>query len=466
MKKMCVILVLCFLLAACLPANGQTGVQPERPVTTRQPEQPEVAAEVETAVSPTYLFSGVAITTYLNGHTLNVVNPLTGEPLPGYEPLNLGQDEMVYRASADGSWLAAIAANNQLFFVHLPTWAVTDTGLHFYQVNGLVFNADNSQVAVVYNGTAAKLALVEVATGQETADVVLPFMPQWNQVYFTPDNSILVYGTVQPTPYNKFDHSGAAQVALLQTPFLTTLWETELNGLLDGVVCEAAACEQPEDPRTAWEPAVVLAPDGRFLYIVHADVDKLTRVNLVERTVQTYVITPALSWVEQLLAFTAQTAQAKEFDFVSKSAVLSPDGRQLYVVGWHSDITTNENGEHQFVERPLGLQVIDTSNGNQLASQETGGQHIFQSADGAYLFVNGWEEGQAWTAVLDANTLTTVKRLDGYNVWLNYQIDGQPILVASQTTDVNSTLAVLDPVTLEWVGSWSTAGYVDWVVNR
>ncbi len=466
MKKVYLILVVCFLLVACLPAGGQTGVQPERPEPTHQPEQVPVTGQEETAVPLLNSASGVAITTYLNGHTLSLVNPLTGEPMPGYEPLSLGRDGMVYTASADGSWLATVAEDNQLLFVHLPTWTLTRTDLHFYQVNGLVFNADNSQVAVVYNGTTAKLALVDVATGQETADKTLPFTPRWNQVYFTPDNAVLVYGTVQPTPYNQFDRSGAVRVALLQTPSLTTLWETELNGLLDGVICEVAECEQPEDPRLAWAPAVVLAQDGRFLYIVHADEDKLTTVNLVEHTVQTYPIAPALSWAERLVAFTAAPVYAKEFDYIVKSAVLSPDGRKLYVVGWHSDLTTDGNGEHQYVERPLGLQVIDTHNGSQLASQETGGQNIFQSADGAYLFINGWEEGQAWTAVVDANTLATVKRLDGYNVWPYRQIDGQPILVASQTTDVNSTLAVLDPVTFEWVGSWSKAGYVDWVVRR
>lgn len=468
MKKIIFLLVSLWILAACTPGTTQkTAVSATRviaPTSTVVPAT-EIATVQETAESTIPLTSSVLLTVFEGRHMLYPTDPTTGQMLNGYEPISLSHDGLMQTRSADGRLLAATGYQNKLMFVDLLTWQATNTELLFSEVSGMAFSPHGNQLAITHGGGLPKLSLVDVATQTVIAKVELPGQPRWNQVQFTPDGAaIMIYSVEQIGSFETATATGSVFVTLFSSTDLSTIWTTELPDVVDGVACEQADCEAPEDPRISWQPAVVMDENGRFLYIVHAHQEKLTAVNLIDHTVQTTPITPAVSWLEWLLAQTAETAYAKEFDFISKAAILSPDGSKLYVVGWHSDLTTDEDGNHLYVEEPLGLQVLDTATGAEIAHSSAAGSSIYLSPDGNHLLVVGWEAGEVWTEIVETATLQSIKRLDGYGIYPAQRLDGQYILLASYIDNRVSHLGILDPTTFE-LTAWSVSGYADWVIE-
>jgi hypothetical protein len=164
------------------------------------------------------------------------------------------------------------------------------------------------------------------------------------------------------------------------------------------------------------------------------------------------------------MALTAGVAQAKEFDQVSKQGVISPDGSRLYIVGWRVDVTMDDQNRPEMVEAPLGLQVIATDSGMEVASAESGGWWLAQSPDGKQLYVHGGQGDDVWTDVLDATSLEVMARIDGFRVAPGQRLDGQPILLASSYSGQNNTsLAVVDAESLQIMQRRTIRNYAEWV---
>lgn len=468
MKKIIFLLVSLWVLAACTPGTTQeTAVSSTRvivPTSTVVPAT-EIAIVEETAESTIPFASSILLTVYQGRHMLHPADPTTGQLLNGYEPIGLSHDGLMHTRSANGRLLAATGYQNKLMFVDVLTWQATPTDLLFSEVSGMAFSPNGNQLAITHGGGLPKLSLVDVATQTLIAKVDLTGQPRWNQVQFTPDGTaIVVYSVEQVGSFETAMTTGPVFVTLFSPADLTVRWTTELPDVVDGVACEQAGCEAPEDPRTSWQPALAMDENGRFFYIVHADQERLTTVDLINQTVQTTPITQAVSWLEWLLAQTAETAHAKEFNYISKDAVLSPDGSKLYVVGWYSDLTTDEDGNHLYVEEPLGLQVINTATGAEIARSSVAGSSIYLAPDGNHLLVVGWEAGEVWTEIVEIATLQSVKRLDGYGVYPAQRLDGQTVLLASYIDNRISNLGIVDAVTFE-ITAWSVSGYTDWLIE-
>jgi hypothetical protein len=213
-----------------------------------------------------------------------------------------------------------------------------------------------------------------------------------------------------------------------------------------------------------WTPAVVPSPDRQMLYIVHADEDKLTTVDFARQAATTVEIGPARSWLEQFLTLGTGVAHAKTLDGTRKHAALSSDGTRLYVVGETGKSTQDANQEWQFTQTPLNMQIVDATTGVEIAQLETQATEISLSPDGMQVFLRGWDKiGAPWTDVLDTGRLEVVAHLIGRYIIPARQIDGQPILLGSDTHTGHTTLTVLEAQSLREIQVWSIPAYAAWL---
>jgi hypothetical protein len=241
-----------------------------------------------------------------------------------------------------------------------------------------------------------------------------------------------------------------------------------LPEIANGSWC-TAACDTFDQERrvVSWQPGLAAAPDGRFLYIVHADEEKLTTVDLHGRTVQTVSIQAAQSWLERLLAWTARPVAAKSLgDGAAKSVVLSPDGSRLYVTGTAWQTETDEAGEPVYQMEYLGVQVVDTADGRLLTTKETNAERLRLTPEGKYLLLDGWDERGRWFEVWQADTLEMITRLENREVTAVPLLDGNYALLAGAADGYQLYLSLMTPPRFKCAPTWMAAGPITWVTRE
>jgi DNA-binding beta-propeller fold protein YncE len=444
------------------------------------PTQPAVF----TPLSPPF-GEGVLMTTWdqkQERHLLHAVDPRTGEDLSGYPPIDLGKNYARHAFSPNGKTLAVVsygstaqcsgepatctAPDGQLRLLDLQTWREVNALKAEDWATALSFSPNGTQLAVAYdgkyNGTGNHVTLIDLATQTVIAQASLGFIPQHLQ--YTPDStSLMVYGVKSgawgQTPF-------PPRAALVNAADLTIEWETTLTHIRDGNF----PIEGSTDPHNRiWlKPAIVFAPDGSALFIVHADEDKLTIVDFDEHATRTVDIQPPQSLLERLIALTADAAQAKTWNWTTKEAVISPDGKRLYVTGEVSAASENAKGQSEVTQTSLGLQVIEAFTGAELARHETEATQIAISPDGARLYLQGWRQTgpyeMPWTEIWDTATFSRLAQLDELWARPSRTLNGQTVLVSSHVQPNGQiSLALIDLETLHVVHSWATWGSAGWL---
>jgi hypothetical protein len=146
-----------------------------------------------------------------------------------------------------------------------------------------------------------------------------------------------------------------------------------------------------ESPYRMYLPGLAWNLERDLLYVVHADSDRISVVDLVQGEVRRQSeIRPAQSLLERLLGRLATPAQAKAVPGTEKKAVLSPDGDRLYVVGLRSEMEWNENKqEWNWYQVPLGLQVIATDGLAELQHPDLPVNNLVLSPNGEWLMLAG-----------------------------------------------------------------------------
>ena len=204
--------------------------------------------------------------------------------------------------------------------------------------------------------------------------------------------------------------------------------ELELPDVLWGARPEPG---QSDQRFTEHFPAFVVSPDGRRAYIVHAETDRITVLDLqgmrIERSRDVRLRT---SLFDRLLSFLAKKTYADgRSPYHEKRAAISPDGRYLYVGGGHA---LPEEGEPWVVgvypDESAGLRMIDTDSLEIIAEIEPGGDCEYRNLtvhpSGRYLYATtyGTDPGQTGFPkcrshglfVFDARTLEVIaNRLNG-----------------------------------------------------
>lgn len=408
-------------------------------------------------------------------HLLFPVDASTGQPLCAYEPISLGY-QFMHSFSPDGNLLALTVSdredgrNSALEWIDLKNWQLIKSPIEFEDwITAIAYSPDGQKLAITATGAiseqgrasdSSQVAVIDSVSQTLQAERAVDLSP--TMLEFTRDGSALVaYGSAE----NPDDQtSQVAQVALLDSTTLETLWSAPLAGVIYG---NKPVEESEDDPEgfESWEPASVYAPDQEALYIVPADSNRLITVDIHARTIRSADILTATSWLERLLALTAGTAHAKTLDGHFKTAVLSPDGSRLYILSRTADSFQDEDGNWQFSETSHGLDVVEVATAAQLVHLNTDATDLEFSADGQSLFLRSWMD-QGWTEVLDENSLSTIAHLAGRHITRGRQLDGQPVLLSTvYHENGQTTMAIIDPDTLEDIYNGWTTLWASWLIK-
>jgi DNA-binding beta-propeller fold protein YncE len=477
------VLLVLWLLMGCVPTSKVITIADTRIPATATATAPPTPTEAKTA-APALL---VRWNSGDGRYELQPVDATTGQAIPGYIPLPLGGDRqyaLQTALSADGRHLAAIESNGQacesnaggtacraradsLHLVDVAGWERVTAALPGDGwVSPLLFSPDGTRLALAYHNEAASLLMLfDAVTGIQQGQQSIPFRP--TLMTFTDDGSLVVAGAAEGEKRGVTE-PGPFTVQLLDGATLAEQWTQTLPEIMSGSWCTAECDGSPEQWRTeSWQPAVVASPDGRYLYIVHANEDKLTTVDLDGRAVSTVPIQAAQSWLERLFALTAGTAAAKMLgDGASKSAVLSPDGQRLYVVGNSWYIDADDEGQPVQQGEFLGLQAVNTADGQLLQTKETTAEKLRITPDGAYLLLDGWDENGRWLEVWNAVTLENITRLEDREVTAVPLLDGGYALLASTTGGQQLYLSLMSPPRFKCAPVWIADGPIIWIAGH
>lgn len=327
-----------------------------------------------------------------------------------------------------------------------------------------VFSHDGTKIAVSYqNGDTTTIMLVNVQTATLIKQRVVPYTP--SLMNFTQDNqSLMLYAPAAMDGESTIPPS-APQLLLLDSTTLQNEWDQTLTDVVSGVWC-VSKCDGSYETRVGqvWSPAVVLSRDGNRLYILHADADKLTTVDLTAHTVQTNNVETARGAFENFLAFFANTAYAKgEANGAYKSAVLSADGASLYAISQKIMNQTYSLGALQQIDLATGrVKSQYTITNNSKLDEYVNELNL--TPDGSHLYITRSESSNHWeTDFFDANTLQLTSTLDGWRTFRAHTRAGQQLLLAQIPNLSPIQLAIVDPATFQVSQPLILAAHEPWL---
>jgi hypothetical protein len=474
MRLFTVSMTFLLILSACAPAAFKPTPVPAK----IQPAGSEDSGPGSKKAGPPEFGTSVLATTWGETtmvHQLRLVDPASGAPVPGYAPIDLGVN-YYYAFSPDRRTLAILAYESEsprnpvLHHIDLAAWQDTRATLEITGwAIGLAFSPDGRSVAVAASGGENSLLIFDLDAKRTAVQITPDF--EIARFQFTSDGSALMtYGT---RTINRFmsneQTSGPPRAVLLDAQDLGVRWSVELAGVRDGVFpTDENAAETVNlhaDPGAAiyFYPGLVFAPDRDKLHVVHADEEKLTTVDFGTRSVSTVDIQPRLSWFERYLMLAADMAHAKMANGSSRSAVISSDGATIYTIGSRHQASRLSNGDWEFTHIPLGLQVIDASDGSELYKLETDSSQLTISPDGDLVFIQSWD-GLPGTDVFDAQAGEITMRLKKAILRSTHRMDGTPVLVSAVTGPGERTDMAAYAVDGELLGEWQVEGYGDWLI--
>jgi hypothetical protein len=278
----------------------------------------------------------------------------------------------------------------------------------------------------------------------------------------------MLYGMVIENRYTENEMSaGAPNVRLLDAADLSQRWSAELEGVRDGVYpTDEKVPVDYSQPGTAMylSPALAFAPNQDTLYVVHADSDHLTTVDFIAQKIATVEIEDQLSWFERLLSLTAGVANAKVADGTSKMAAVSPDGQFLYVVGLRSESVQSKNGNWDMNQTPLGMEIIQTSDGSRVERFETEANDLSLSTDGHFLYLRNWMGNAPWSEIFDISTNQVITRKKWIYATPALRMNGESLLVSTcSTSEFSHHMSILQPDGSELLTEWTGSNYIAWL---
>jgi mono/diheme cytochrome c family protein len=411
-----------------------------------------------------------------DGSYIAPVDPISGLPLCGADRMDLSYYPM-YAFSNDRLNLAVLSAettkqdNFRLRWIDLLSWKAIDTGVVFSSWSqSLAVHPDNKHVVIANSIITQEkeprllgynLVQVDVSRkyrpGDTMMQVNLDIDPRLIG-YTGGGHYIFVYGVKYD--YLKGTITSPARVELFNASDLSLAWQKELEDVQEGVNHIGEGTDP--DQYTQAMPALTLSTDRNKLYIVHADDDRLTTVDFLNRESKTVDIQLKLNWLEKLISLTATPAQAKGLNGTMKQAILSPDGSLLYVTGTTGIVRKDRANNWQFDEVPLGLQVIDVAQGREVGQLKSDATEVSLSSDGSLLFLRGWGD-HPWTDVLATKNLHILQHIDWQLLFPANTLSGGELLLGSDQGTTALQMKVLDPgqftqiALLKGDGYWITA---------
>lgn len=487
-KSIALYKILAVLLIGCAgPVAGAIAPIEDPPEPARQPTETRSApqaAQVEArptarpSSTPTVTllacqFSGeLLLEVYQAAGSLIAVDACTGAALADRDPISL-RHVTISAVTPDGSRLVLVKARNssgtnaELSLLDLATWQETATGTIFETWPRVVVSPDSRTAAFVYFSSVCCQATLETydLAGQRPL-AKHTFEPNQNplHLWFDADGgSLIVYVEDDLTG----ETTQPSQIVRLDATTLRPLQDLTLDGVLDGWVEDASVAvpttEPPMPAQLNYAPGVAFDAAREMVYVVHADSNRLTRVDLGTMEMETLDIAPELSWLDRLMGWMGpQTAHAKVMNGTTRTAILSPDGARLYALGVTNLTVQDENGNWELLREFTGLQVIDPATGAELAVHATETDQMRLTSDGRYLLLWGWSSKNPyfpWTEIFDLAKGEFVATIESYQVVDSIMVDGRRVLVGVRSNQPTSRFLILDGETFAPMARWEIDGY-------
>jgi hypothetical protein len=166
---------------------------------------------------------------------------------------------------------------------------------------------------------------------------------------------------------------------------------TTTTYLLPGVMVGGGEVDLGESSIFEWfQPEVVWDPERNLAYVVHADQDAFTVVDLDTGESKILSWATSASWWGGLLTWLIPPAQAKGPSLdTRRSLALSPDGATLFV-GTHSGELLSEPGDDLSVlGSPRGVTALSTKTGESVQHWDIPASEVYLSPTGEYLVATG-----------------------------------------------------------------------------
>jgi hypothetical protein len=458
-------------LACATVVLGLVLVQASCSPTAELAEKP--SSVTQSGAAPTLLLVDVDGTA--TSMRMRPVDPVSLEDAPGTQPLSL-DGSYTSALSPDGRTLAAITwprnrtANRDgvLHVIDLVGWTDRKTTVTFDDhVRQLLFGRDGRQLYWVRPGPMTGepaqnpdpgVYRYDLASDEVTRVVALPptFFPEFAGVGIAGDRMAIVGSNVGvPSP------SRVAEVYVVDLAKDSLAAKFELAGIRAGQVRDAGAANDDVRnvrPAIGWD-----LPRGR-LYVIDADDDRMAVIDLASAAMRgPSVIRPRASLLDRLLGLISSPADAKAQSSSDRRAVVSSDGRRLYVSGFRSDFVGStgpqDAGREQVTPKPL--QAIDTADMTEIGRIDLASTEVAISPDGRRLLAvtnrfdpnsNGWATRTGYELrLIDTERLTQIAAmaLEGRGRIVGFASDGGTAYVAAH---VGFESTVLRRVTLADLG--------------
>ena len=318
--------------------------------------QPDFVSTPEKAIAPNSDTSDaialLAVTEKEIGVGLQArpVDPATLADLPGYAAIDFGH-HYTYAVSPNRKILAVITwwssgpsnAGGVLHLIDLNTWTDMPTSLRIddyasditFGANGKTLYWTIPSVRVSAHGMPRDYQLYQYDLDSRQLSVItqLPssFIP-WSQRLSS--GNVALFG-ISTDPNNLAEN--APRLLVIDPTGNRIVADTRLDGVKAGQFREQVMNATPSAQEESWQyvmynPGLAWDLDRKILYIVHADDEKVTVVDLVNGTLikQTQIRPPQtlLDWVSDSMV---PAAEAKGGPWLGARAILSRDGERLYV---------------------------------------------------------------------------------------------------------------------------------------
>jgi dipeptidyl aminopeptidase/acylaminoacyl peptidase len=410
-------------------------------------------------------------------YSLSPIDPATGNTVEGYPPISLGVN-FYYSITRDrrtlifASYPSANPSRAAVDFVDLTKWQ-DDPAIQLPSkgwASALTVSADGSRFAMAtVQPKDTSLWLMDVTRHVVLAHALTPLLI--NNMQFTPDSQgLLIYGQNEDHD-NGLSH-GPPVAELRSAQDLQIEWSKVLSSVREGFVPNQSYKGNAHDPRvgTTFRPAVVFAPDADVMYIVHADVDRLTRVDFARKTVLTQDIRQATSLLERIVEVTAGNAYAKGQEGAERSAVISADGSTIFTCGTQNKFVEQPNGTLVLVQTRLPLRALDAAHATQIFQSEAMGSDLDLSGDGSAVLVPqmNYDTGYV-TSTTEVNSATgKINGEDqGFALRTTHRMDGTPLAVSSTSlsaSQVSSYALSAFGADGAPLGHWEEPVYTDWLI--
>ena len=384
--------VVAALLVALLGEDDSGDANPRTGESTRAVALPDPSPTFDAGGPSVLLHNYPDAGSGSNVGILRPINPATADDVPDYEPFEF-RVRFSSAVSPDSRLLAV--AGSWLQILDIGEWRETlrlDEPVGTISV--LSWSSDSRRVFATKHQSSSstdQLWVVDVVAGESSMLADLAFAVI-GAPFLSPDGSRAYLFAYEPED----PRGGSYRVR--GDPFLAVVG-TESGDIVERIPLPGFLIGQRLDPigntenYVTYRPGVAMSPDGSKFYVAHPDADKVTVVDLETLRVENVVSVakrPSI-WTRvgsTLADLLVSTAEAKSGLSFSKQAVVSPDGRWLYVTGAEDVVCEGTSGFACEEGRPLGLQVIDTGT-MRVVYEEEGISKIALSPGGRWIAATG-----------------------------------------------------------------------------